>query len=322
MIPDLAAVAAQQGRCFTRTQALDLGATERGRKTALGPRGLWVPVRRGVYAERHHWDAADEPERHVMRVWAAHLTSLRDDPFSHTSAAAVHGLECRPHWRELLHLSHPDVRGGRTEGGTKHHPAFVPEQQVETVGGLLVTDLARTAVDIAREHGTEDGVLACDQVLRLGVPRSELSVVLEQMWSWPYVTHARAAVDLADGGAANLAESLTRLLVIELGHGRPQTQVLVEDGHRRAYLDMVLRGHAFEFDGRLKFVGREHGGVALDPERALWEEKQREDWLRSLGFGISRIIWADLFGVRRRHTLRRLDREFRATQVRLGHRVA
>ncbi len=322
MIAELASVAAQQGGCFTRTQALDLGATERALKTALGPRGPWVPVRRGVYAERHHWDAADDAGHHVMRVWAAHLTSWRDDPFSHTSAAAVHGLDCRPHWRELLHLSHPDVRGGRTEGGVKHHPAHVPDHQVESVGGLLVTDLARTAVDIAREHGTEDGVLACDQVLRRGVSRPQLAGVLEQMRSWPHVTQARAAVDLADAGAANIAESLTRLLVIELGHGRPQTQVLVEDGGRRAYLDLLLRGHAFEFDGHVKFIGRERGGFADDLERVLWAEKQREDWLRSLGFGISRVVWADLFGVRRRHTLRRLDREFRATQARLGHRVA
>lgn len=317
MIPELSALASTQGGCFTRQQALAAGATERGLKTALGPTGAWVAVRRGVYCERWVWDASDEAARHVLRVRAAMLSAQTPYAASHTSAAAVLGLSCRPHWRELVHVSHPRVLGGRTEGGVKHHPAEVPPDQVLVVDGIRVTGPARTAVDVAREHGIEDGVVVVDQVLRGGTTRAELEQVLTQMRSWPHVTAARAAVDLGDGGAENPGESLARMLVLELGYGRPQTQVEIVDGRRRARVDMLLEDHAFEMDGRLKFIGRERGGFApADLERALWEEKQREDWLRSLGYGISRIVWADLFGVRRRETLRRLDREFRATRAR------
>lgn len=79
-------------------------------------------------------------------------------------------------------------------------------------------------------------------------------------------------------------------------------------------MDLLLHGHIFEVDGRLKYLGPEHGGVARDPVEALWQEKQREDWLRSLGFGISRIIWADFFGLARRAALDRLTREYVATR--------
>jgi hypothetical protein len=226
----------------------------------------------------------------------------------------VHGLECRPFWRELVHVSHPGVRGGRTEAGVKHHPADVPEDQIVAIGNLLVTSLERTAIDIAREHGVEDGVVACDQALGRGGRIAVMNEVLEGMRYWPHVTRARAAVALADGGAENVGESLARMLVVELGYGVPRTQVWIEDGGRRARVDMLLGRHVFEFDGRRKYVGVERGGFAgPDLERVLWEEKLREDWLRSHGLGVSRIVWHDLFGRQRREALARLSREYLAT---------
>lgn len=317
MTPELRALAATQYGLITRVQARAFGCTERRLKTLLQPGGAWVGVRRGVYIERAEWDSADDARRHLLRVVAATMTMHVPHVLSHTSAAVVHGLACRPFWCELVHVSHPGVRGGRTEGGVKHHPAHVPEDQIVILGNLKITSLERTAVDIAREHGVEDGVVVCDQVLSRGGKRSAMRAVLTQMWSWPYVTQARMAVDLADAGAENIGESLARMLVVELGFGTPQTQVWVTDGGgRRARVDLLLNGHVFEFDGRQKYVGKAGGGLADDVERVLWDEKQREDWLRSLGFGISRIVWADLFGIRRAETLRRLTREYLATQAR------
>lgn len=315
MHAEILASAAVQGGVFSRRQAYATGITERQLKTALQPRGAWVVVRRGVYAQRATWEAAGSSGQHLMRVRAAVLNAEAEYVVSHSSAAVLHGLDCRPHWSELVHLSHPRVRGGRTESGVKHHPADVPPLQVLEVQGLDATNLARTAVDIAREHGTEDGVVVLDRVLARGVARGAIRQVLEAMAYWPHVTLARAALDLADPGAANMVESLARLLVIELGLGRPRTQVWVEDGGRKACVDLLLDGHVFEVDGRVKYVGDARGGFAPEAvEDALWNEKQREDWLRSLGFGMSRIVWADLFGLRRRETLARLGREFLASQ--------
>lgn len=322
MIPELRGLANIQQGLVTRSQALEAGYTERRLKTALQPGGAWVTVRRGVYAERWEWDGSDEAARHQMRVKAATMTMALPHVVSHTSAAVVHGLDCRPHWRDLVHVSHPGVRGGRTEGGVKHHPAAVPDDQIVVIGNLCVTSLERTGIDIAREHGTEDGVVACDQVLARGGRRATMERVLEQMWSWPHVTSARMAVALADAGAENIAETLGRMLVNELGFGAPATQVWIEDGGRRARVDMLLNGHVFEFDGRRKYVGRARGGYADDVERVLWEEKLREDWLRSLGYGISRIVWSDLFGVARRAALERLRREYLATMARRFARPA
>lgn len=295
--------------------AREVGYTERQLKTALRPGGPWVAVRRGVYAERAQWDAADEAGRHLLRVVAATLTMQTPSLLSHTSAAVVHGLDCRPFWRDLVHVSHPGVLGGRTEGGVKHHPAEVPDHQIVRLGDLSATSLERTAVDIAREHGLEDGVIACDQVLRRGGSRAVMLGVLKQMWSWPYVTTARAAVALADPGAENMGESLARMLVNEMGYGEPRTQVWIEDAGRRARVDMLLNGHVFEFDGRQKYLRVTQGGFTDDVGDVVWQEKRREDWLRSLGLGVSRIVWSDLFGTARRAAVGRLSREYLATRA-------
>ena len=52
------------------------------------------------------------------------------------------------------------------------------------------------------------------------------------------------------------------MLVIELGFGEPLTQVWIEDGGRRARVDLLLDGHVFEFDGRQKYLGVARGGFA------------------------------------------------------------
>jgi hypothetical protein len=321
VLPALRAIAHRNGGVFTRQDALLCGCTERQLKTATGHRGAWVVVRRGCYAERSLWEALDEDGRYELRVRAALLSARSDVVASHTSAAVLLGLPMRPRWRELVHVTRPGVTGSRTENGVKHHLAGYDATDLCVVDGLVVTGLARTAVDIGREHGFEDGVVALDAALRRGAEKSDVSRVLDRMACWPHVTAPRAAVEVADGGAANVAESLLRLMVLELDIGVPETQYVVEEAGRRAEVDIRVGRHLFEFDGRTKYVGRAQGGVADRPaSEVLWEEKQREDWLRRVhgGHGMSRVVWSELFGAARARTLARLRAEYLQTVQRFG----
>lgn len=321
MRPALRALADQQGGVVSRGQTLACGYTARELRTLTGHRGAWIVVRRGAYCERDVWEGGDDDDRHRLGVHAASLVATKDATISHTSAAAFLGFDTRPSWRELQHVTRPGVGGSRTEGGVKHHLAAFTQRDVVIVSGLRMLGRARTAVDIAREHGFEDGVIAADAALRLGVPRSELDAVVARMRHWPRVTAARAAAAYADGGAASIGETLLRLLVLELGLGTPQTQYVVAEDGRRAIADLRLRRHLFEFDGRVKYLGREAGGVADRPaEQVVWDEKRREDWLRRQhgGYGMSRVVWSELFGPARRETKRRLWREVRDSDRRYG----
>lgn len=322
MNPSLRAICTEQRGVFTRRQAIACGCTERELKTRTGARGDWVVVRRGVYAGRALWDLLGADDRYRLRVRAAVLTATKAAVVSHSSAAAFLSIPLRPHWTELVHLTRPGVTGSRTESGVNHHLAGYVEGDVVEVDGLRLLGLARTAVDIARELGFTDGVIAADAALRLGSSRGQLELVLDLMRSWPYVTRARDAVALADGGAQSIGETLLRLLVLELGIGTPETQFSVVDRGRRAEVDLRVRRHLFEFDGKVKYLGRAQGGVAdVPPEEVLWREKRREDWLRNHdgGFGMSRVVWAELFGRAREETKRRLAREFSESQRRYGH---
>ena len=321
MRPTLRALAAIQGGVFTRRQAKLDGCSEREIKTRTGPHGDWVTVRRGVYAERVVWEGTDDVGRYELEVRAVGLVTEDTYVYSHTSAATLWNMPTRPRWYELVHVTRPDVLGGRVEGGVKHHKGWWGDDVV-MLDELPVTSLARTAMDVARELGFEDGVVAADAALRLGATQHEIGAVLQRMGSWPHVTRARAAADAADGGAETIGETLTRLLVLELGIGRPETQFEVWSEGRHAFVDLKLRRHFIEFDGKIKYLGRERGGVrdGQDPDEVLWSEKRREDWLRRYdgGHGMSRVIWSELMPAQREATKRRILREFMTSQQRFG----
>lgn len=323
MRPRLAAICTRNGGVVTRRDAVASGYTERELKTLTGHSGDWVVVRRGCYAPRKLWDSLDDDGRYGLKVRAAFLVQTVPAVVSHTSAAVLLGLPMRPRWRELVHVTRPGVTGSRTENGVKHHLAGFGAADLapDDPWRPRITSLARTGVDIAREHGFEDGVVAMDAALRAGATKEQMWQVLGRMTCWPHVTRAREAVRIADPGAESIGESLLRLMVWELEIGEPQTQYAVVDGSRVTYADLRVRRHLFEFDGRVKYVGRDRGGVASRPvEDVLWDEKKREDWMRRAagGHGMSRVTWDEMFGTVRARTLHRLRSEFWQTEERFG----
>ena len=71
-----------------------------------------------------------------------------------------------------MHITRRKVHGDADRAGIKHHLAPYTADQVTVVDGLPVLDLARTALDMAREHGLVAGVACCDAALRLGASRA------------------------------------------------------------------------------------------------------------------------------------------------------
>ena len=271
-----------------------------------------VRVRVGVYATRETWAAADTwVAREVLRARAAAMAMRECCTFSHDSAAHLRGLPFLRPQRPWVHTTEPRPFGGcRPSSGVKHHGApYLPAQVGSTAHGRAL-DLARTACDLAREHGLRTGMGACDAALRRGVTREELADAVAAMKSWPGVRTVREAVDLADAGADNPGESLARLLVVELGLGLPTTQFPVDVGGRTVWLDLLLGSHGIEFDGKQKYRRAEEGGLAADdPGEVVWRERTRERAILRCGLGVSRLVWDDLLPQRWDATRERLARE-------------
>lgn len=310
---------ALQGGLLTRHDALDCGLSPSMISKLIRDRE-WIIIRRGVYADADAWAALD-PYRGRPRLQsrAAMLTMQRGWVLSHDSAAHEWGMNILVPEQPHVHITRPGFTTAWSRAGVKHHYAhFQPAQRV-MLDDIPVLDIARTAVDIGREHGEEAGEVACDSALHLGVPRGALVEAYGSMTCWPGITGARRAVHQADARAENPAETLGRRLVRELNLGEPDVQFPVRISTGTAWCDLRIGNHVFEIDGRVKYRSAEHGGVATrEIEEVLWAEKQRERLVCAEGLGVSRIFWADYWGSRRAEALLRLRRDYFVTEDRFG----
>ena len=183
-----------------------------------------------------------------------------------------------------------------------------------------MTGLARTALDIGREHGFQAGVVACDGVLRRGVTRRDLETQLTGMRNWPGITRcARRGRRTPIRAPSPSGESLARILVEELGVGRAETQFPV----RLPAGTVVVRPADRLSRVRVRRAGEvpraEDGGVADRPvDEVVWEEKKRERLDLCRGPRVSRIIWEDLWGAARERAKVRLRAEYAVTATRFG----
>jgi hypothetical protein len=319
MDPLIEGTFARNGGLLTRRQAVEVGvpAHEIDRLVRCG---AWIAVRRGVYALKHHWESLDAHRgQPLLQARAASSAMLTPHVMSHDSAALELRMGILLPQPVLVHVTRFGDLGGRTDHGVKHHLAPFTPAQVVFVDGRPVLDPARTAADIAREHGEVHGIVAADSARRLGVTDRDFAFVIAQMRNWPFVTVARSAVELSDDGSDSVGESLGRVLVLELGIGRPQTQFGLTDGVATIWCDLRVGRHIFEFDGRIKYRPVSQGGVATkSPDEVLWEEKQRQDFVTGFKLGVSRIVWDDLWGRQREAAKKRLLREYLDTCARFG----
>ena len=320
MHPQLVAVAAQQGGVFTRRQALEAGCSADEIRALTRPGRDWQFVRRGVYIRRATWEALDPyVGQPLAQDWAAHLTMRHRHVMSHDSAGRAYGLSLLRRRPQLVHVTRPGVGGSRTEHGVKHHLSQGLPWTRSFAAGLPVTPLARTAVDIGREHGLWAGVCAVDSALRAGATERDFARALVAMKHFPHIRTARAALAFGDPGADNAGESMARILVAEAVAGPILTQYPLLVRGRVVWLDLVVGCHAFEFDGKLKFKAPADGGVALRPAgEVVWDEKERQRLVCGEGLGMSRIIWDDFWGRARDEALLRLRGEEAVTRRRFG----
>jgi hypothetical protein len=278
-----------------RREALDLGLSS-GEVERLLKSGAWVRIRPGAYAERAAWQVASPERRHLVLSQAV-LRSL-DEPaaLAHVSAAVAHGL---PVWGadlSVVHVVRPARRhGARVEAGVAHHSAQLPSEHLTVVGGIAATSIARTVLDHARSVPFEAGVVTADAALHGGdVSPQDLRQVLFWMRDWPGARGAGRTTAFADGLAETVGESRGRVFCHVHGLPRPELQVKIcnASGVIIARVDFLFRRErtVAEFDGRLKYRLGADGG---SPEDVVWQEKLREDDIRSMGYEVVRFYWDD-----------------------------
>lgn len=286
-------IADRQDGIFTHQDALRCGYSA-AQVQAQVRAGAWRRVRRGHYTVRTADPEAKPWERerfdHRLATAAAIMSLAGDVVVSHQSAAVLHGL---PTWGADLaqvHVTRRDRTHGKTVAGVRQHRARLPDELARTVGRLPVVAPARAVVEIGCRYGFAAGVAVADDALHRGlVTPADLTAAIEAVARWPGSATAGRAVAFADGRSESVGESRLRVIFQDCGLPAPVLQhVFYEAGEVVAVVDFFFPrfNTVVEFDGLLKY--RE------DAADAVVKEKLREDYLRSLGLEVVRVIWDEL----------------------------
>lgn len=273
---------------FPAARATALGLTRADLRRLLRDRRI-VRLHRGWYATRQPRDDAD---LHRLRVAA--LLAEYDGRAVATDASALLRLRIatwRPDLRRVhLALTDPGLNRHRKADLVVHPyrptaPLLAPRPAVGTV---------HPAVAIAAAGLTDPRsfLVPADDALRRGlVTAAELTAAVDALGRRHGAAGVRAVRDWCDPRHESPGETLVAHLLRLAGHPVEPQFVVPGTGKwtrggqgYRADLRLTGTHVLVEFDGRVKYENRE----------ALWEEKLREDRIRSLGWVVVRVTMADL----------------------------
>ena len=249
---------------------------------------------------------------HLDAVRAAQLVIGSDAMASHGSAAIVHRLPAtsagRPQPVELVLPGAPNWAGP----GVVVRGSAIPRVSRVVVDGVPTTDVARTAIDLARGRHLATTLVALDAASRLLIAqrahpttvlrqavhdprrrddaRHKLAESLSSCWGWPGTKVVRAALPLVEPAAESPLESRSRAWFIEaklppLGVGVP-----IRCAGRQYWADFadVERRVIGEADGFTKY-----GAEVSEVRDRLLRERQRQSDLEADGWRVVRWLSSD-----------------------------
>lgn len=252
---------------FRGAEALDAGLL-----SVRELRRFYCSVYPGVYVLRGAELSA------VERARAAWLWSRRRGVVAGLSAQAVLGAK----WvepdlpAELIHCNQ------RTPPLVMVYADRLAAGETQSIAGMTVTTPARTAFDVGRRLPLVEGVQRIDALMNAtGVKIADIEDVVALHPGVRGLAQLGRTLTFVDGGAESPYESLTRLLLMQAGFPRPETQIEVYDeyGQLFARIDMGWREYCVGVD----FEGAHHW---TDPKQRRWDV-ERYATLPELG-------WADI----------------------------
>jgi hypothetical protein len=219
-----------------------------------------------------------------QRIAAAWLWSNREATIVGAAAAALHGSKWIPDGVpvELVHGNTRPPRGVLTRRDA------LADGETQTIDGRVVTTPERTAFDVGRRGAVHSAVARLDALARAtGLKVDDVLRVAKCHPRSPGLRRLEAALELVDPGAQSPRESYLRLLLIDAGLPRPQTQipVLGVDGMPVAYLDLGWEEHmiAVEYDGDHHRTDR----------RQYVKDIRRLEMLERIGWMVVRVVAED-----------------------------
>jgi Protein of unknown function (DUF559) len=280
------------GQPFIGSEALAAGTLTRQQL-----RTYYRPLFPNVYLSK---DAELSLERRTAAAW---LWSKRRGTVAGAAAAALHGAQWIPHNVpvELIHTN------PHTPAGVMTRRDALADGETQISDGLVVTTPERTAFDIGRRGAVHSAVARLDTLARAtGFKINDVLRIAACHPHSPGIRRLEAALELVDAGAQSPRESYLRLLLIDAGLPRPQTQipVLGLDGIPVAYLDLGWEDRmvAVEYDGDHHRTDRQQ----------YVKDIRRLEMLEQMGWTVVRVVAEDRPAI----ILRRVRAALAASSVR------
>jgi hypothetical protein len=207
-------------------------------------RRWYTQIFRGVYVPKNA--AALTLQERALGAW---LTSDRQGVITGSAASALHGAD----WVDASTPIELLVTERRRQPGLVIRMDRFRPDEVTMVAGLPVTTTARTAFDLGRHLPRAQALGRLDALMRAAPFRAgDVYRLIDRYGPVRGVRQLRELLPMIDAGAQSLPESRLRLLFLDRGFPRPQTQipVSVDHGHT-VFLDMGWRDLelAVEYDG-------------------------------------------------------------------------
>jgi hypothetical protein len=224
---------------FVGSEALDRNEVTKGQL-----RWRYRAIYPDVYTPRI---AAPSLYANTVGAW---LWSGRRGPITGRAASAMHGAK----WVDAKTPIELLWRNNRPPDGIITRNEHFTCDDVMEIDAMAVATPQRTAYDLGRYLARDEAVIHLDALSRAtGLAADHVAPMMERYKGARGIRGLRTALDLMDGGAQSPKETWLRLLLIDAGYPRPQTQipVLDADGYEFAFLDMGWEDVkiAVEYDG-------------------------------------------------------------------------
>ncbi|MCW2553427.1 MAG: hypothetical protein JWR78_3208 [Mycobacterium sp.] len=224
---------------FVGSEALDRNEVTKGQL-----RWRYRAIYPDVYTPRI---AAPSLYANTVGAW---LWSGRRGPITGRAASAMHGAK----WVDAKTPIELLWRNNRPPDGIITRNEHFTCDDVMEIDDMAVATPQRTAYDLGRYLARDEAVIHLDALSRAtGLAADHVAPMMERYKGARGIRGLRTALDLMDGGAQSPRETWLRLLLIDAGYPRPQTQipVLDADGYEFAFLDMGWEDVkiAVEYDG-------------------------------------------------------------------------
>lgn len=212
-----------------------------------------------------------------LNTIGAWLWSGRDGVIAGRAAAALHGAR----WVDAATPIEMIWRSGRPPQGIVVRNERIDADELVDIDGMLVTNPARTALDLARHLPRNQAVRHLDALGRAtGVRARDALLLSERHRKARGLRRSKVALALMDPGADSPKETWLRLVLIDAGLSPPRTQIRVTDGFTQAFIDMGYDGPMVGLD----YEGRHHSTDRAQYVHGIGRAEliERQGWLNIL----------------------------------------